>query len=79
MRQISMVLPSGDVKEEGECVLLLLPALIALEGILVPVVIHVEPVHQFVLERDPAKFTRGPELRGPCRNRHKARHCVRTA
>lgn len=48
---------SGDMHEESEGVVGLLPALAALEGVLEPVVLHVRPVHLNIVERDPAKFT----------------------
>ena len=69
------MLSASNVKEEGEGVILHLAALIALEGILVPVVVHVKAVHQLILEGDAAKFTGGGgELVGPGRNGYKAGH-----
>ena len=78
--KILLVLSAGNVKEEGEGVLLHLAALIALEGIVVPVVVHVKAVHQLILERDAAKFTGGGgELGWPGRNGYKAGHSVGAA
>ena len=45
-----------NVKEEGEGILTFISAVIALEGVGVAVVAHVDRVHGLVLERDAAEL-----------------------